>query len=107
MQLYPILFVTNFIFGCVWMYFQFAFWKALRRENPSLYVEIGGPDNLLLDVSIWKLGKTLAFLLRGKHRRLPVRSLRITGEILLGSAVGFWLTFPLLFIVPPDTWVFR
>jgi len=106
-QVYPLIFAVNFVLGCSWMFFQFAFWRALSKREPTTYQKIGGPENVFLDVSIWNLGKTLFFIFKGNHRRFTDRSLRVMGDILLYTAIGFWLTFPLLFVVPPDTWILR
>jgi len=104
-QVFPVLFIVNFVLGCFWMYFQFAFWRALKNYDPEQYRNIGGPENLLLGVSVWNLGRTFLFLLRGQHRALPVKSLRIMGSILFWSLLGFFITFPALFLVPQNLWL--
>ena len=73
MPVYPLLFMVNLVFVCFWMYFQFAFWKGMRRSHPDLYNQIG-PENLVFGVSLWNLGKTFLFLARGKHRDLAEKS---------------------------------
>ena len=104
MPVYPLLFMVNLVFVCFWMYFQFAFWKGMRRSHPDLYNQIG-PENLVFGVSLWNLGKTFLFLARGKHRDLAEKSLVVMGYIVLWSTVGSCLTFAAMGIVPVDAFV--
>lgn len=87
---YPhLLWVVNGILWCVWWYAQLVFWYVLRKKDYSLYESIGGPKDLLLDISVWKQGKTFLFFLKGRHRRLPDRGLGIIGDISLLAGIAF------------------
>ena len=105
MQVYPILFVASFVSGCFWMYFQFAFWRAVKEHHPDTYERMSGPRNLLLDISLWSIWGSFLFLLKGEHHRFPRKSLRIMGSIVFWSLIAFILTFPALFLTPTDLWL--
>jgi len=88
--------------GALWSVLTLAYgylWREMKSRYPQRFQEMGAPESLVTDFTVHRIWTSYRYLLRGGHRTLPEKSLRVAGDLVVVIGPLWLITLTALVVV--------